>query len=51
MQMVLTLTGFPGQYPVTETISAMTLPFWLTFHDELSSASYEVHGWLNEEQT
>ncbi len=40
--MILETTGFPPQYPAGETVSAMTLSFWVNFCDELSSADFEV---------
>ncbi|XP_034038611.1 importin-13-like isoform X1 [Thalassophryne amazonica] len=41
VNMILFCTGIPGQYPVSETISSLTLTFWYTLQDDILSFEEE----------
>ncbi|XP_061150833.1 importin-13-like isoform X1 [Syngnathus typhle] len=37
VNMILFCTGIPGQYPISETTSSLTLTFWYTLQDDILS--------------
>nr|XP_057923767.1 importin-13-like [Doryrhamphus excisus]XP_057923768.1 importin-13-like [Doryrhamphus excisus] len=41
VNMILFCTGIPGQYPVSETTSSLTLTFWYTLQDDILSFEEE----------
>ncbi|KAJ3595100.1 hypothetical protein NHX12_004405 [Muraenolepis orangiensis] len=41
VNMILFCTGIPGQYPVSETTSSLTLTFWYTLQDDILSLEEE----------
>nr|XP_055058873.1 importin-13 [Misgurnus anguillicaudatus]XP_055058875.1 importin-13 [Misgurnus anguillicaudatus] len=41
VNMILSCTGIPGHYPVDETSSSLTLTFWYTLQDEITSLDSE----------
>nr|XP_061795471.1 importin-13-like [Nerophis lumbriciformis] len=41
VNMILFCTGIPGQYPVSETSSSLTLTFWYTLQDDILSFEEE----------
>ncbi|XP_077580589.1 importin-13-like isoform X2 [Stigmatopora nigra] len=41
VNMILFCTGIPGQYPISETSSSLTLTFWYTLQDDIMSFGEE----------
>uniref|UniRef100_A0A3Q2YME3 Importin-13 n=1 Tax=Hippocampus comes TaxID=109280 RepID=A0A3Q2YME3_HIPCM len=41
VNMILSCTGIPGQYPISETTSSLTLTFWYTLQDDILSFEEE----------
>ncbi|XP_077377902.1 importin-13-like isoform X2 [Festucalex cinctus] len=41
VNMILFCTGIPGQYPISETSSSLTLTFWYTLQDDILSFEVE----------
>ncbi|KAK7158798.1 hypothetical protein R3I94_005208 [Phoxinus phoxinus] len=41
VSMIMSCTGTPGRYPVDETSSSLTLTFWYTLQDEVTSLDAE----------
>ncbi|XP_065125019.1 importin-13 [Paramisgurnus dabryanus] len=41
VNMILSCTGIPGHYPVDETSSTLTLTFWYTLQDDITSLDAE----------
>ncbi|XP_051557508.1 importin-13 [Myxocyprinus asiaticus] len=41
VNMILSCTGIPGHYPVDETSSSLTLTFWYTLQDDITSLDGE----------
>ncbi|XP_067219751.1 importin-13 [Chanodichthys erythropterus] len=41
VSMIMSCTGSPGHYPVDETSSSLTLTFWYTLQDEITSLDAE----------
>ncbi|KAA0718898.1 Importin-13 [Triplophysa tibetana] len=41
VNMILSCTGIPGHYPVDETSSSLTLTFWYTLQDDITSLDAE----------